>query len=390
MKSYKLIQKAKLLYKKYILKFFEKNEKFNSFSSLEQSKYIANKIVLLITASSGLGLLILIFAKTDQVIIVQGELQPISRVREIKIPISGVVEKIFVQDGDYVNKNQKLLKLDDDLAIETNQNIIKKLKLKNNELNFKNIEFSDAIKIILNEINNLENIIKIEENNLKRFDLLLREGALSKYDFDEQKIKLIDLKTQLINKNTFKYVKENQLKQQIKIIENDIVDLNNELENVNEKLKYSYVSSPINGYIFDLKAKDKGFVLNPNSEIMRIVPDNDLEAIVNINSGDIGFVDLGRRAEIGIDSYPSSDFGVLEGIVTFISQNSSTISSNNNNLFFKAKVSLENQYLKSVSGKNLPLKPGMTITANIKLRRLSYLQILFNLFTDKAKSIKEL
>ena len=386
----KIIQKTKELYKKYIFKFFEKNEKFNSFSTLEQSKYIANKIVLVITASSGLGLLLLIFAKTDQIIIVQGELQPISRVREIKIPISGVVEKIFVQDGDYVTKKQRLLKLDDNLSKETNQNIIKKIKLKNNELQFKNIEFKDAIKIIVNEITNLKNVIDIEESSLNRFDLLLREGALSKYDYDEQKIKIIDLKSKLISKKAFKNVRENQLKQQIKLIENDIINLKNELDNVNEKLKYSYVNSPINGYIFDLKAKDKGFVLNPNTEIMRIVPDNDLEAIVNINSSDIGFVDLGRRAEIGIDSYPSSDFGVLNGTLTFISQNSSTISSNNNNLFFKAKVSLENQYLKSVSGKNLPLKPGMTITANIKLRRLSYLQILFNLFTDKAKSIKEL
>ena len=386
----KIIQKTKDLYKKYLFKFFEKNEKFNSFSTLEQSKYIANKIVLVITASSGIGLLILIFAKTDQIIIVQGELQPISRVREIKIPISGVVEKIFVQDGDYVDKKQRLLKLDDNLSKETSQNTIKKINLKNNELKFKNIEFKDSIKIIINEITNLKNVIEIEENILKRFDFLLKEGALSKYDYDEQKIKIIDLKSKLISKKAFKNVRENQLKQQIKLIENDIINLKNELENVNEKLKYSYVTSPINGYIFDLKAKDKGFVLNPNTEIMRIVPDNDLEAIVNINSSDIGFVDLGRRAEIGIDSYPSSDFGVLNGTLTFISQNSSTISSNNNNLFFKAKVSLENQYLKSVSGKNLPLKPGMTITANIKLRRLSYLQILFNLFTDKAKSIKEI
>ncbi len=386
----KIIQKTKELYKKYLFKFFEKNEKFNSFSTLEQSKYIANKIVLVITASSGLGLLLLIFAKTDQIIIVQGELQPISRVREIKIPISGVVEEIFVQDGDYVSKKQRLLKLDDNLSKETNQNIIKKIKLKNNELKFKNIEFKDAIKIIINEITNLKNVIDIEESSLQRFELLLREGALSKYDYDEQKIKIIDLKSKLISKKAFKNVRENQLKQQIKLIENDIINLKNELENVNEKLKYSYVNSPINGYIFDLKAKDKGFVLNPNTEIMRIVPDNDLEAIVNINSSDIGFVDLGRIAEIGIDSYPSSDFGVLNGTLTFISQNSSTISSNNNNLFFKAKISLENQYLNSVSGKNLPLKPGMTITANIKLRRLSYLQIIFNLFTDKAKSIKEI
>ena len=73
------------------------------------------------------------------------------------------------------------------------------------------------------------------------FSLLLQEGALSKYDYDEQKIKLIDLKSDLISKNSLKYVKENQLKQQIKLIENDIIDLNNELQKVNEKLKYSYV-----------------------------------------------------------------------------------------------------------------------------------------------------
>ena len=386
----KLIQKIKELYKKLRLKFFEKNEKFNSFSTLEQSKYIANKIILLITSASGVGLLILIFAKTDQIIIVQGELQPTSRVREMKIPISGVVEKIFIQDGDYVNKDQKLLKLDDNLANETNQNILKKIKLKNNELNFKKTELDNSIKMIFNEIKNLKNVINIEENNLERFDLLLKEGALSKYEYDEQKIKLIDLRTDLNSKYSLMSVKENQLKQQIKSIENNIIDFNNQLENINEKLKYSYVTSPINGYIFDLKAKDKGYVINPDAEIMKIVPDNDLEAIVYINSSDIGFVDLGRKADISIDSYPASDFGVLNGLVTFVSQNSSKKDENTNNLFFTAKLSLENQYLNSVSGSKLPLKPGMTLTANIKLRRLSYLQIFFNLFTDKTKSIKEI
>ena len=43
------------------------NEKFNSFSTLEQSKYIANRIVLLITISSGIGLSFLIFAKTQKI-----------------------------------------------------------------------------------------------------------------------------------------------------------------------------------------------------------------------------------------------------------------------------------------------------------------------------------
>ena len=103
---------------------------------------------------------------------------------------------------------------------------------------------------------------------------------------------------------------------------------------------------------------------------MRIVPDNDLEAIVYINSSDIGFVDLGRRAEISIDSYPSSDFGVLNGIVSFISQNSSNISANNNNLFFEAKVSLDNQYLNSVSGKKFTTKTRNDYHCKYKIKEI--------------------
>ena len=79
--------------------------------AINMFKGLANKIILLISSASGIVLLLLIFAKTEQIIIVKGELQPTSRVREIKIPISGVVENIYIQDGDYVNANKKLLKL---------------------------------------------------------------------------------------------------------------------------------------------------------------------------------------------------------------------------------------------------------------------------------------
>ena len=340
--------------------------------------------------SSGLGLLILIFAKTDQIIITKGELQPTNRVREIKIPIAGVVDQILIKEGDYVLKDQKLLKLDDSLAKETQINLKKQIDLKNNELNLKNIEKDHSLKIIKNQIKNLSNIIPIEEKNLKRFDSLIKQGAISIYEYDQQKIKILNLNEELNSKKSLKQVKEFQIMQEIKSIENNIIDFQNQLENINEKLKYSYIISPINGYIFELRAKDTGYVINPNLELMQIVPDNDLEASIFINSNDIGFINIGKKAEISVDSYPASDFGVLNGSVRFISQNSSKIKENTDNLFFRSKIKLDTQYLNSVKGKKLELKPGMSITANIKLRRLSYLQIIFNLFTDKAKSIKEI
>ena len=386
----KLINKLKEIYKSLLYRFVEKDERFNSFSTLEQSKFIANKIIFIISMSSGLGLLILIFAKTDQIIITKGELQPTNRVREIKIPIAGVVEKILIKEGDYVLKDQKLLKLDDSLAKETQINLKKQIDLKNNELNLKNIEKDHSLKIIRNQIKNLSNIIPIEEKNLKRFNTLIKQGAISIYEYDQQKIKILNLNEELNSKKSLKQVKEFQIMQEIKSIENNIIDFQNQLENINEKLKYSYIISPINGYIFELRAKDTGYVINPNLELMQIVPDNDLEASIFINSNDIGFVNIGKKAEISVDSYPATDFGVLNGSVRFISQNSTKINENNDNLFFSSKIKLDTQYLNSVNGNKLELKPGMSITANIKLRRLSYLQIIFNLFTDKAKSIKEI
>ena len=157
----KTINKIKRNYSELIYNFSQKEEKYNAYSTLEQSKFIANKIIWAICATSGLGLILLIFAKTDQIIIVDGELQPTTRVREIKIPISGVVEKVFINEGDYVEENQKLLPLDDFLTRENNNNLIKKINLKENELIFKNNELINSIDILNNQITNLTKVIKI-------------------------------------------------------------------------------------------------------------------------------------------------------------------------------------------------------------------------------------
>ena len=386
----KFLNRVRELYREFIYNFSEKDEELEAYSTLEQSKLIANKVIWIITSATGISILFLVFAKTDQIIIAQGDLQPTDRVREIKIPISGVVEKITIEEGDYVKENHELFILDDYLAKETYQNLNKKIKLKANELFLKEEELGELIKNMKSEIINLKEIIKIENRHLNKFETLFTAGAISKYDYENQKIKLIKYKSELNNKQSLLNEKEYQIKQQIKLIENNILDFKNQLEIVKEKLKYSIIYSPISGYVFELKAKDSGYVINPNIELMKIVPENNLEAVIYIESGDIGFVDLGRKVELNIDSYPSSDFGILNGSISFVSPSSSKINSNNDGLFFRAKVQLENQNLISASGQKLNLKPGMSLRANIKLRKLSYLQLIFSLFTDKAKSIKQI
>ena len=59
-------------------------------------------------------------------------------------------------------------------------------------------------------------------------------------------------------------------------------------------------------------------------------------------------------------------------------------------LSFPVTIQLDDQQLKLKTGSSLPLQVGMSLTANIKLRKVSYLQLLLGEFQDKAESLQRL
>ena len=97
-------------------------------------------------------------------------------------------------------------------------------------------------------------------------------------------------------------------------------------------------------------------------------------------------------ADISIDSFPSSDFGVLKGKVTRIGSDAlpPDPQEQRQELSFPVTVKLDQQTLALKSGTSLPLQVGMSVTANIKLRKVSYLQLLLGEFQDKAESLQRL
>ena len=52
-----------------------------------------------------------------------------------------------------------------------------------------------------------------------------------------------------------------------------------------------------------------------------------------------------------------------------------------------SRIELSSQQLKLKNGVKLPLQVGMSLTANIKLRKVSYLQLLLESFKDKTSSL---
>ena len=128
---------------------------------------------------------------------------------------------------------------------------------------------------------------------MNKFSSVYEEGAISKIDYDAQKIKVLNYLNDLTNKEILIKVKTSELSQEIKFIQDNLFNYKTQLEEIEDILKYSIIKSPIAGYVYEINAKDKGFVIGANQDILKIVPQENLEALVFVNSKDIGFI-LGR------------------------------------------------------------------------------------------------
>ncbi len=387
---------------------FKKNlknlkNKFSSFYSAEGSDLdkdifinseqrllkVASSIIVL---SSFLGIGWLAIAKTDEIIIVPGKIIPIGKVKEIKIPMSGVIEEIEIKEGDLVYKNQFLINIESYSNSNLTTTLENSIKIKRQQIESLNSQILITKDIYSENKELLKDKINIYQNISERFQTLFDEGAVSELDFLDQKTKLQSLKSDLLQYEMDWATKSKSQDVQMQELENSLNELEGRLIENNLNLKNKVINSPVNGYIFDLKPVVSGYSAQMTETIVKIVPMGDLIAYLEIPSSDIGFVKKGMEVEISIDSYPATDFGVINGTITSIGTDAlePDPSEQRNQFVYPARIELESQKLKLKRGKNLDLKVGMSLQRNIKLRKVSYFQLLFTNFKDKTKSIQEL
>lgn len=173
------------------------------------------------------------------------------------------------------------------------------------------------------------------------------------------------------------------------IVENEkrIAEINSQLSQAELTLQYQELRAPIDGVVFDVKAKGTGFVANTSEPILKIVPNQGLVAEVFITNQDIGFVNEGDSVDVRIDSFPFSEFGDIKGELVQIGSDALPPDEIYQFYRFPAEIRLETQFL-DVNGKEIPLQSGMSITANIITRDRTVLSIFTDMFNDKVDTIK--
>ncbi|KZR90332.1 HlyD family secretion protein [Synechococcus sp. MIT S9508] len=375
---------------------------------LQQSRFWMKTVTWSLIGTTVIGIGWLAIARTEEVVVATGKLEPVGNVKDVRIPPGGVVEAILVKNGQRVSKGEALIRLDQESSAEQLKSLTNgvnekttQISQKQQQLLLKKQERERTLDLNREQLASTRVNLGLEQEILNRLAGLAKDGAVPDIQYLQQRNKVQELKGELTKREIDGRRQINQVDQQIEQLNAELAGLRSERAQLNANLtevrvtnKNQTLRAPVDGIVFDLKINNPGFISQSmSSEVMlKVVPFNTLEADVMIPSNKIGFVRAGQPADISIDSFPASDFGVLEGTVESVG--SDALPPNPQQMrqeyTYPAVIKLDSQQLKLKSGKQLPLQVGMSLTANIKLRSVSYLQLLLNTFQSKTDSLRQL
>jgi hemolysin D len=152
--------------------------------------------------------------------------------------------------------------------------------------------------------------------------------------------------------------------------------LADDLEKAREHLKDRTLTAPVDGTVQELSVHTIGGVVEPGQTLMRIAPTGaSVEVEAKLSNKDIGFVHAGMPAEIKVETFPFTRYGVIHAKVLNVSSDAiveapgpssqSVSATGGEDLHYLVRLRLDRDAM-DVDGRQVGLTPGMMVEAEIK------------------------
>ena len=179
--------------------------------------------------------------------------------------------------------------------------------------------------------------------------------------------------------------------------EQKVSGLTQDLIKAERKTRLQRLAAPVDGVVQQLAIHTVGGVVTPAQALLVIVPsDSRLEIEAMVSNRDIGFVHAGQEAEIKIDTFNFTRYGLLHGEVLNVSQDAiirdqpqdrsgdRRLGAQNDSsepkgqeLNYSARISLDRTKMQ-VDDRMVDLSPGMAVTVEIKTGSRTILSYLLS------------
>ncbi len=179
-----------------------------------------------------------------------------------------------------------------------------------------------------------------------------------------------------------------------------------ELAKANRRMDLTAVASPIDGVVEELTIRTEGSVVQSGQQLLKVVPVSGAVAIEAIvENRDAGFVHIGQEAEVKIDSFPFTRYGLLAGRVVHVSTDaeqdpesvqqvragtqplgdSAQSVRRSGGLVYVTRIAIDDPTL-PVDGQRVRIVPGMSAQVEIKTGHRTLLEFVLS---PVAKTIRE-
>jgi hemolysin D len=320
-------------------------------------------VAFTIIAVFGFGLVWATFAHIDIIAIAQGKIIPSDYSKVIQPLETGVVKAIHVRDGRRVKRGELLIEIDttagadrerfanEYLAALTDVARLRALISGQNE--FAPPKGADPV------------YVKTQQNRLR--DQLAQFNAL---DSQAKALKELVAKQyvsqmQYLEAERARADKAQEFAAALSEAETRAHSLSREAAKATTRDTQQRLTAPIDGVVQQLAVHTVGGVVTPAQQLMVIAPEaGHLEIEAWIENKDIGFVSAGQEAEIKVEAFPFTRYGVIDGKVNNLSGDAVPIEKVG--LVYTGRVSMNKSSIQVENGREVKLTPGMAVSVEIK------------------------
>ena len=343
-----------------------------------------------------------------------GQVIPLSRSQIIQSFDGGVLDEMLVREGDPVEKDQILARLNptrmQSTYLETKakaaalSSAVSRLRAEvyNRPLKFEDITkdypdfktnqrtlYNKRVKALNDELEVLEAQLKLAQSELEMTEPLLKSGDVSKVEVIRLQRQVNDLRGQIANKRN-KYQQDSQA--ELAKAEEDLAGVMEVLTQKKEQLDRVELRAPMAGIVKNVRITTLGGVIKPGEEVMQIVPvGDDLMIEAKVRPADIAFLKPGLEAIVKIDAYDYSIYGTLKGKLTYISADTiSEETKSGEQTYYRVQIQTDGKQFSARPKENLEIQPGMTSQVEIITGSNTVLSYLMKPITKTLKeSMKE-
>lgn len=363
-----------------------------------------------------IGLLVLLIwawlFKLEEVSTGTGKVIPSSKEQTIQSLEGGILTKLYVHEGEIIQKGQILAQLDPTRfasnvgesasLLLASQATAARLRAEVNgtPLVFPNevlkerglVEEETALyhsrrSNLEESLAGLKQALILVEQELQMTEPLVAKGAASEVEVLRLKRQATDLRNQMSDVRNQYSVKA---REELAKANTDIETQSQVVKGKSDSLSRTLFKSPVRGIVKEIDVMTIGGVISQNGKLMTIVPlDEKLLIEARISPRDIAFIHPGQEALVKITAYDYSIYGGLKGKVSIISPDTLRDEVKQDQYYYRVYIRTDSDKLVNKEGQQFNITPGMVATVDIKTGEKTVLDYLIKPFNKAQEALRE-